>query len=78
MDISTVEFGSWVKVAGLIPGAETVIRFVRDRDVDYTAHNVSVNSLLGEALMGARAGERVLLNPSHDSRELSVLAVGPA
>ncbi len=78
MSASTVEYGSWVKVAGLIPGAETVIRFVRDHEVHYAAHRVPHNSLLGEALIGAQAGDRVLLNASHDPVELAVLATGPA
>ncbi len=78
MNTPTVEFGNWVKVAGLMPGVETIIRFVCDREVDYTAHKVPRNSLLGEALFGARVGARVLLNHAHDPKELSILALGPA
>ncbi len=78
MNVQTVELGSWAKVAGLLPGTRTIVRFVPDNEVDYGAHKVPRNSLLGDALLGARAGDKVLLNPSYEPVELEVLAVGCA
>lgn len=77
MSEQTIELGTWVKVSGLIPGAETILRFVPQSEVNYFQHRLPTDSLLGEALMGAEVGDRVQLDAlGNDRMELTVLAAG--
>jgi transcription elongation GreA/GreB family factor len=72
--LDTVEPGTWVRVRGLVPGAETVVHFVPDAEVNYFEHKLPAGSLLGEALLGARVGDAVDLG--NDQMELTVLEMG--
>lgn len=78
--IREVAIGTWVKVRGLVPGEETALHFVRESEVDYYRHRLPVNGLLGQALIGAKAGDTVWLDVREDLAldhpvELTILEV---
>lgn len=73
----TVQLGTSVKVRGLVPGEQTTIRFVPESESDYFDHRLPLNSILGEALVGAKVGDRVSLGTFDDNMELEVLKVEP-
>jgi transcription elongation GreA/GreB family factor len=72
---NTVQLGTSVKIRGLVPGEETVIRFVSERESDYVAHRLPLNSILGGALVGAKAGDEASVDTFDDTIELEVLEV---
>lgn len=77
MSEQTVELGTWVKVSGLVPGAETMLRFVPESEVNYFQHRLPTDSLLGEALIDVEVGDTVQLDAlGNDQMELTVLAAG--
>ena len=64
---------------GLVPGAETVIRFVPENEVNYSNHKLPADSFLGEALVNAEVGDVISLDAlgdDQDQMELTVLRVG--
>jgi len=77
----TLGTGMWVKVRGLVPGEETVLRFLPGSKTNYRRRELPADSLLGNTLIGAKAGDRVRL-PAFDDLteddwiELEVLAIG--
>jgi transcription elongation GreA/GreB family factor len=73
----TVRLGTSVKVRGLVPGSETTIHFVPENESNYFNHRVPLNSVLGEALVGAGVGDRVSLGTFDDEMELEVVEVQP-
>ena len=77
--IEKVETGMWVKVRGSQPGQETfeeVFHFVPSNQVDLTENKISIDSPLGNALSGAKAGEKAKLETRNGTVRLVVLELG--
>jgi len=74
---STVQLGTSVTVRGLVPGAETTIDFVPAHQANYFARRLPLDSMLGQALVGAKVGDRLPLKTLGENTELEVLKVQP-
>ena len=75
--LETVGYGTWVKVRGLVPGAETVIHFVPESEANYFQHKLPPDSLFGEALRNVAVGGKVHLDAlGNDQLELTVVEIG--
>lgn len=75
----TVEAGTWVKVRGSLPGEDTfeeVFHFVTASQLDLVKNKVSVESPLGQALSGAKAGDKAQLETTRGQMRLEVLELG--
>ena len=73
-----VQLGTSVRVRGLVPGEETTISFVPESESKDFDHGLSLNSVLGEALVGARVGDKASVDTFDNQIELEVLEVKPA
>ncbi len=71
-----VGFGSRVEVQDTDRGKTTAYTLVSAPEADPAEGKVSVESPIGRALMGARAGDTVKLETPRGVRELKVLAIG--
>jgi transcription elongation GreA/GreB family factor len=67
--------GSRVKVSGFIPGADTVLQLVREEEADYRELKVPTNGPLAEALLGTKAGDRVVVQILGAASPLTVLEI---
>jgi transcription elongation GreA/GreB family factor len=74
--VEKVQLGTWVKVSGFVPGVDTVLRFVPDREVDYRQFKVPTRGPLAEALLGAKVGDKPVLTLRGRKIPLTVLEVG--
>jgi transcription elongation GreA/GreB family factor len=72
---ATVQLGTSVKVRGLVPGSETTLYFVPESESDYSDRRLPLDSILGAALIGAKAGDRIPLDTLDDTMELEVVEV---
>jgi len=74
---STVQLGTSVRVRGLVPGEETKILFVPESESNFFDQKLPLKSIVGEALVGAKAGDKISLDTFDDKIELEVLEVQP-
>ena len=74
---NTVRLGTSVRVRGLVPGEETTICFVPESETKNFDHGLPLNSILGEALVGAEVGDRPSLETFDNLIELEVVEVQP-
>ena len=75
--LETVTPGTRVKVRGLVPGAETIIHFVRESEINYFHHKLPPDGLLGQALRNVAAGEKFHVDAlGNGPLELTVVEVG--
>jgi len=77
--IQIVETGMWAKVRGSMPGQETfeeVFHFVAGDQVDLAQNRISIDSPLGQALSGAKAGDKARLETKSGTMKLVVLEMG--
>ena len=78
MSVATVQkvgIGTWCRVTGFVPGRETVFHFVPESEVNYYKHRIAPRGPLS-ALMGAKAGDKVVAEFTDEELELTVLEVG--
>jgi transcription elongation GreA/GreB family factor len=73
----TVSLRTSVRVRGLVPGEDTTICFVPESETKEFDHGLPLNSIVGEALVGAEVGDRPSLETFDDEIELEVLEVQP-
>lgn len=71
-----ISVGSWFKVAGFAAGEEEVFRIVSESETDYVKNKIPPASPLACALVGAKAGDKVVFDPPGGKVELTVLEVG--
>jgi len=79
--IPKVETGMWAKVRGSQPGQESfeeVFHFVPSDQVDLTQNKISIDSPLGQALSGAKVGDKAQLETRGGTIGLAVLELGRA
>ena len=74
--VEEVESGTWVKVAGFVPGAKSVFHLIPETDSNWREHKVSVGSRFGRALLGAKVGDIVPFDLFGDQLKLTVVEVG--
>jgi len=77
--IQRVETGMWAKVRGSQPGQESfeeVFHFVASDQVDLAQNKISIDSPLGQALSGAKAGDKAQLETKSGTMRLVVLDLG--
>ena len=74
--VTRVKAGTWVRLTGFEPDEEEVFRIVPEGRADATKNEVPVNSPLGLAIHGARAGDKVRLQLPAGETELTILEVG--
>jgi len=77
--VETVETGMWAKVHGSLgshKSFEEVFHFVASDQVDLPQHKISINSPLGQALSGAKAGDKAQLETNSGIINLVVLELG--
>jgi transcription elongation GreA/GreB family factor len=72
--LETIKPGTWVKVRGLVPGVETVIRFVSQAEVNHFEHKFATNCPLARALVGVDVGDTVALD--NDRIKLNIVQGG--
>jgi len=71
-----VDYGSWVKVTGFVPGEEEVFELVPESQADYAENRIPPSSPLARALVGAKVGDTVKFCPPAGEVELEVLDSG--
>lgn len=77
--VQIVETGMWAKVRGSQPGQETfeeVFHFVASDEADPAQNKVSIDSPLGQALSGAKVGDKARLETRSGTMRLVVLDAG--
>jgi transcription elongation GreA/GreB family factor len=77
--VQKVETGMWAKIRGSMPGQETfeeVFHFVASDQVDLAQNKISIDSPLGQALSGAKAGDKAQLETKSGTMRLVVLELG--
>lgn len=77
--VQRVETGMWAKVRGSAPGQRTfeeVFHFVTSDLVDLAQNKISIGSPLGQALSGAKAGDKAQLETNSGVMRLEVLELG--
>ena len=77
--VQKVETGMWAKVRGSQPGQESfeeVFHFVASDQVDLTQNKISIDSPLGQAISGAKAGDKAQLETRTGTMSLVVLELG--
>lgn len=77
--IQKVEMGMWAKVRGSQPGQENfeeVFHFVASDQMDIASNKISIDSPLGQALSGAKAGDKAQLETRSGTIRLVVLDLG--
>jgi transcription elongation GreA/GreB family factor len=74
-----IQTGMWAKVRGSQPGQqsfEEVFHFVASHQVDLTKNKISIDCPLGQALSGAKAGEKAQLETKGGTISLEILEMG--
>ena len=69
------ELGNWFKVRGFVPGEQVVFPIVPESKADCFKHEISLNGSVGRALIGAKAGDKVIVHDL-DNMELSIVETG--
>ena len=74
--MTRVAVGTWVKLAGFVPGEEELFHIVPAGEANLQENEVPVDSPLARALDGATVGDRVKFHPPAGEVELKILDVG--
>lgn len=74
--VETVDLGTWVKVQEQ-DGGEEVFHIVQNSETDYLENKISPDNPVGNALMGSKPGEVVVIDGPRGKVEFCVLEVGP-
>jgi transcription elongation factor GreB len=70
-----VVFGAWVRIAEVESGAETLYRIVGPDEFDVEAGQISMDSPVGRALLGRRAGDEVTVQRPRGEVSFEILEV---
>jgi transcription elongation GreA/GreB family factor len=77
--IHKVQTGMWAKVRGAQPGQESfeeVFHFVASDQVDLAHNKIPIDSPLGQALSGAKVGDKAHLETKSGTMKLEVMELG--
>jgi len=74
--MSRIDLGTWVKLTGFEPEEEEVFRIVPAGQANALENEITPDSPLARALVGAEAGDRVKFRPPAGEVELTILEVG--
>jgi len=77
--IQKVETGTWARIRGYVQGEEAfeeVYHFVPSNEVNLIENRISVESPLGRAMSGVKAGDNGQLDTKTGKMKFEVLEVG--
>jgi transcription elongation GreA/GreB family factor len=74
--VNEVDVGTWVKIAGFVPGQEEVFELVPHDEADYDENKIPPSSPLARVLVGAKVGDSVQFSPPAGTVELRILDAG--